>query len=217
MNYIYLLIEIVLVFLLMIIFYKIDKKDSLYVYIGLMGTILGVSINGSIDILSFSVNMGIPIVMGLFICNNVIIHRYGLDEVKRILCTFGGCYLLTIICIGFVSFINDNSLFDLLFGYNLNSLRVIIGGFISMIIMLWMSSGIYYSIRKNRSAIVISNLISAFVVAFIESMIFVLVAYTGYFDFIELFGMISVRYIIEVIIGIIGLIPVYYLIKNSDK
>ena len=224
MNYVLLFIEVLLVFLLMVIFYKLSKKDALYLYIGLLASLAGISIIGSIEIMSFDINMGLPIIMGLFVANNIIIHRYGLDEVKRILYTFGICYFLPIIFIQLGSLINkygldvsSNGIYDLLFGYDLDNLRVVVGGFISIFIMIWMSSGIYYSIRKNRSAIVISNLTSAFVVSFIESMVFVLITNIGYFGFIELFGMISIRYIIEIIISIIGLVPVYYLIKYVDK
>ena len=224
MNYVYLFIEVVLVFLLMGLFYKIDKKDSLYLYIGLMASFASIAIIGSIEVMSFDINMGMPIIMGLFVANNIIIHRYGLDEVKRILYTFGICYIVPIIFLSIGSLISkygveitSNGVYDLLFGYSLNNLRLVISGFISIFIMLWMSSGIYYSIRKNRNAIVVSNLTSAFVVSFIESMIFVLIVNVGDFGFIELFGMISIRYIIEIIIGIIGLVPVYYLIKYVDK
>ena len=71
MNYYFLLIEITLVFGLMILFYKFFKKTGLYLYIALMSSVLGVLTFKSIDILSFQVNVGIIIMMGIFISNNI--------------------------------------------------------------------------------------------------------------------------------------------------
>ncbi len=224
MNILYLVLAILLIFLLMVIFYKFWKKDGLYLYICLMSSILSIILIGSIDILSFQVSIGIPVIMGLFICSNIIIQRYGLDEVKRILYTFGLSYIITFIVVSLVSltFIKDynissNDIYDLLFGYNFNNFRCIISNFISIMIMIWIGSGIYYSLRKSKNILVISNVITAFVISFIESLIFVLIAHIGNFSGIELFGMISIRYIFEIVVAIIGLIPVYILVKFIDK
>ena len=224
MNYLYLLIEILLVFLLMIIFYKFGKKDGLYLYICFISLILSIILIGSIDILSFQVSIGIPIVIGLFICSNIIIQRYGLDEVKRILYTFGFSYIISFLIISLVSLtftknldVTSNNIYNLLFGYNLNNLRCIVGNFVSLMVMIWVGSGIYYSLRKSKNVLLISNVITAFVIAFIESIIFVLIGYVGSFSAIELFGMISIRYIFEIAVAIIGLLPVYILVKFIDK
>lgn len=224
MNYIYLALEVLLIFLTMIIFYKFGKKDGLYVYIGLMSSILSVILINTVDILSFQVSIGIPIIIGIFLCSNIIVQRYGIDEVKRILYTYGVSYLVTFIIIGLVSLaytkvfdITSNNVFDLLFGYGLNNFRCVISNFISIIIMLWIGSGIYHSIRKSKNILFISNVVTTFVISFIESLVFVLIAYIGNFTGIELFGMISIRYIFEVIVSIIGLIPVYFIVKFIDK
>ena len=217
MNYVFYLLEIVIVYLLMILFYKIGKKDGLYVYICLLSSIISFTIFGTIDILSFQVNLGIPILLGIFMANNIIIQRYGIDEVKRILLTCCLSYVGTAILISFASLINNYSFdyfmastYDLLFGYDLNNLRCTIASGISIIIMLWLGSGIYFSIRKSKNILFVSNIVSVFVVAFIESLIFILISNVGNFSAIELFGMISVRYIVEVALGIIGLIILVY-------
>ena len=43
--------------------------------------------------------------------------------------------------------------------------------------------------------------------------IFILISYTGSFAVVELFGMLVVRYVFEVIVSIIGLIPVFIIVK----
>lgn len=224
MNFVYLVIEIIICFLLMGVFYKISKKDGLYLYLGLMGSILSIILVGNMEILKFQVSIAIPVVMSLFICNNVIIHRYGLDEVGRILKTFCFAYVTTFVVLSLSSLIcnyridiSSNNVYDLLFGYMINNIRCIIGGFVSTIVMLLIGSGIYYSSRKNRNTFIFSNLVTAFVICFVECFVFVLISYVGIFDAIELFGMISVRYIMEVLFAVVGLIPAYILIKFVDR
>ena len=51
----------------------------------------------------------------------------------------------------------------------------------------------------------------------LESIIFVIISYIGEFDFTLLFGMIVIRYLIKIMIGMIGLIPVYTIVKMKDK
>lgn len=224
MNYLFFGLEIILTFFLMIIFYKINRKDGLYLYIGLLSSLLSIIVIGSIDVLSFKISLGVPLVVAIFLCNNVIIQRYGLDEVKRIIYTFGLSYILTIIILGLGSLVSNygyiissNDIYDYLFGYGFSNFRFIIGAFIAILLMIWIGSGIYYSIKKSRNVLVISNAVTAFVILFIESLLFVLISSAGSFTVVELFGQISVRYIIEIFISILGIIPVYFLVKYIDK
>lgn len=59
-----------------------------------MSSIASIIMFKTIDLFSFQVNLGIPIIMGLFICNNIIIQRFGIDEVKRIMTTSGIAYVV---------------------------------------------------------------------------------------------------------------------------
>lgn len=224
MNYLYLLVEIILVFLLMILFYKYGKKNGLFLYIGLMASILSVVMFKMIDILSFQINLGLPIVMGIFMANNVIIQRYGLDEIKRIIYTFVFSYILTIVILSLISLISpseynviSSNSFDELFGYNLGNLRCFVGGLLSIGFMLWCNGEIYYYIRRSKNKLIFSNIGSILIVQFIESMIFVLISYLGLYDIILIFGMIVIRYLVKVIIGVFGLFPVYLVVKMKDK
>ena len=162
--------------------------------------------------------------MCLFLCNNVIIERYGLDEVKKILYTFGFSFGLPIIILSLGSLASNycyglcgNYIYDSLFGYSFSNFRCVISTFISIIFMIWIGSGIYYSFKKNRNMFVISNIVTSFVIFFVESLIFVFISSAGSFTLVELFGMISVTYIIEIIISVLGIVPVYVLVKYIDK
>ena len=220
MNYIYLLVEVILVFIFMVLFYRFGKKDGLFVYIGFMSALLSIIMFKSIDILSFEIDLGIPVLMGIFICSNIIIQRYGIDEIKYIIKSFIIPYMLITIILSLTSLIYSseynmvtNDAFDSLFGYNLDNLRLLVSGLLSIGFMLWYNAYIYYYIRKNKNKYWFSNIGSILIIQFIESIIFVLISYIGSFEFDMLFGMIVVRYLLKVIIGIISLLPVSVILK----
>ena len=222
MNFVYLFIEILFTFFLLVLFYRCGKKDGLYLYIGLMSSILSVVMFKVIDLFSFQINLGISIIMGLFICNNIIIQRFGMDEVKRINRTFCVSYLVTYSVIFLLTFMNNGSYnligndgFDALFG--VGNLRIVIAGFISVLFLLWYNSYIYYYIRRNRNNLWFSNIGSMLVIQMLESIIFILISYVGSFDFTLLFGMIVIRYLMKVFIGMMGLVPVYMIVKMRNE
>lgn len=220
MNYIYFLIEVLFVLLLLILFYKIGKKDGLFNYIGFMSSLLSVIMFKSIDILSFEVSLGIPILMPLFVCSNIIVQRYGIDEIMKIIKSFIFPYIFTIIILSLTSLLSSseynlitNNAFNNLFGYNLENLRLIVSGLLSVGFMLWYNAYIYYYIRKNRNKYLFSNIGSMLIIQFIESVIFVFIAYIGTFDINVLLGMIIIRYLLKVVIGFISLIPISIVLK----
>ena len=220
MNCLYLLIENVFILLLMILFYKLGKKDGLFNYIGFMSSLLSVIMFKSIDMLSFEVDLGIPVLMALFVCSNIIVQRYGIDEIKKIIKSFVFPYIFTIIILSLTSLIGTseynlttNNAFDSLFGYNLENLRLIVSGLLSVGFMLWYNAYVYYYIRKNKNKYLFSNIGSMLIIQFIESIIFVFIAYIGTFDISVLFGMIVIRYLLKIVIGFISLLPISVILK----
>lgn len=224
MNYIVLITEILLTFFLIFLAYKMGKKDGLYLGIGLFSSILCVMLFKMINMFDFDVNMGIPFIVGILLLNNIIIHRYGFDETTRILRTFGIAYILTYMVIMITTLtigskynLASNDSYNLLFGYDLSNIRYFVGGLLSIGMIFWMGSNVYDNIRKNKNNIIFNNVGSILVVLFIESIIFVSIAHIGNYTVVELFGMIVIRYLIEVVIGLLGLIPVYLIVKRKDK
>lgn len=224
MNYIVLITEILLTFFLIFLSYKMCKKDGLYLGIGLFSSILCVMLFKMINMFDFDVNMGIPFIVGILLLNNIIIHRYGFDETTRILRTFGIAYILTYMVIMITTLtigskynLASNDSYNLLFGYDLSNIRYFVGGLLSIGMIIWMGSNVYDNIRKNKNNIIFNNVGSILVVLFIESIIFVSIAHIGNYTVVELFGMVVIRYLIEVVIGLLGLIPVYLIVKRKDK
>lgn len=224
MNYVYILMETVLVYLILLLFYKIGKKDGLFIYIGFMAVFLGIMMFKLCDFVGFPVSYGIPLIMGIFTANNVIIHRFGLDEIKRIIGYFviPYCLAILVICMGSLITSSDynivtNNSFDSLFGYDLVNFRCFIGGLLSIGFMLYLNGEVYYYIRRSKNKLLLSNIGSMLIIQFIESIIFVFVAYLGEYDFLIIFGMLIIRYLLKVIVGLIGLIIVYLLVNRRVK
>ena len=105
----------------MVLFYKFGKKDGLFLYISLMAVLLNLFMFKSVDILSFQVDFGISFVMGIFICGNVIVQRYGIDEVKDIIKAFVVPYVITMFILSLVS-LTGGSEYNIITNESYNSL-----------------------------------------------------------------------------------------------
>lgn len=220
MNYIWSLIEILFVFLLMIIFYRFGKKEGLFLYIGLMASLISILFYKSVDILSFEVQFGLPMIVGIFMCSNIIIQRYGIDENKKIISYFVIPYVFVMAMLGLVSLatsggynVSSNNAFNSLYGYNLGNLRIFISGLLSIGLMLGYNNYIYDYIRKSKNKYIFSNVSSILVGQFTESIIFVFVLYVGLSDFDMIFGMMAIRYLLKIVISLFGLVAVSVIMK----
>lgn len=221
MNCLFILIGTFLIYIFMIMFYKYGKKDGLFIYIALLSSLLGIVMYEIIDVFSFQTDLGISLVISIFICSNIIIQRYGTDETGRIIKYYIFPYIFVNIILSIFTLVNSSdyniNVFDNLFGYNLNNIRVFIGYLLSIGFMLWYNSYMYYYLRKSKNKLLFSNIGSILIIQFIESIIFVFVAYVGLIDFNLIFGIIVIRYILKVIVGFIGLIPISVILKLKDK
>lgn len=220
MNYLYLLIEVLLVFGLSFVSYKIGKKEGLFIYIGVLSSVLSIIICSSVDILLFEVTTGLPLVMGIFMISNVIIHRYGLDELKRIIKVFGISSIVTYVLLALLSLTGNievfGSSYSELFGYNLFNIRLFIGEVLSMLLMLYVNAEVYYYVRKSKNDFMICNIGSILTIQLILSMIYNIISYSGVYSLIVMFGMIVISYLCKVIIGFICLYPVSLLVKMKE-
>lgn len=223
MNIVYLFIEVIVILLMMILFCRFGQKEGLFLYISFMSGLLSIMMFKSIDIFSFEIDLGVPFVMGIFVCSNVIIQRYGIDEIKKIIKSFVIPYIAIFFILSLISLIgyseyNDMSSmsYDTLFGYNLSNLRLLVAGIMSVVFGLWYNANIYYYIRKSKNNYWLSNVGSMFLIQIAESIIFVIIAYIGVFGFDMLFGMMIIRYLFKIIIGLISLVSFKTVLKMKS-
>lgn len=222
MNIICFLIEILVIYCLMLLFYHFGKKNGLFHYISLMGSILSFVIFKTISLFSFEINLGITIIVGIFTACNIIIQRYGLDEMKRIIFCFVIPFVSTAVVVSLLTLanccvfdLNSIDAYDSLFGYNLDNIRYFVSCLVSISFMLWLDGEVYYAIRKSKNNLVLSNVGAMLIIQFIESFVFIFIAYMGVYDFLEIIGMICIRYILKILVSGVSVTPIYLLVKKD--
>ena len=212
-NVILILAELIICYIAIILLNKKYKTDGLYVY-AIIATFMSCIMNlKKIDLMGVPVPIGFGVTTSLLIAGNIITQKRGPEEIKT--------YIILILVTSLVSccFLNlsglmesskynlyANDSYNSIFEYNL---RVYIAAIISIILSTWISSKIYYELKKIKNKIIISNVFSIVIAELIENILFVLIAYLFDYKVINIILCIILRYIIKMIVGIIGTIPVY--------
>ena len=212
-NVILVIAEVIICYLSIIILNKKYKTDGLYVY-AIIATFTSCIMSlKQIDLLSITIPIGFGTTTSLIIAGNIITQKRGPDEIKT--------YLTLILITALISccFLNMSGLmkssdynlyanksYDSIFEYNL---RVYIANLLAIITCVWLNSKLYYEIKKIKNKIVLSNIFSITIIELIENIIFVFIAYLFEYEFINIVLCIIFRYMIKIVIGIIGTIPIY--------
>ncbi len=211
--------EVIVCYIALIILSKKYKTDGIYIF-GIIATFMScIMCLKKISIMSVSVPIGYGVTTSLLLGGNLITQKRGTDEIKQYI------LLITITALVSCCFLNltgmmesseynifANKSFDSIFTYNIRTYTALI---ISLIISVWLSSKLYYLIKRIQNKIVISNIFSIIIVEFFENIAFVLIAYLFEYENIDLILCVVFRYMIKSLIGIIGTIPLYISNKNS--
>ena len=217
-NIILILIEVLICYIAIIILNKKYKTDGLYVYAVIATFASCIMSLKQITILDkIDLPIGFGVTTSLIIAGNIITQKRGPQEIKTFI------ILILVTALISCSFLNlsglmessdynkfANKSYDSIFEYNL---RIYIAAIISIITSTWLSSRLYYELKKINNKIVISNIFSIVIAELVENLLFVLIAYllepeksNIIFDIIFC---IIFRYIIKTIIGLFGTIPIY--------
>lgn len=205
--------EVIICYFAIILLNKKYKTDGLYVY-GIIATFTSCIMNlKQIDLLGITIPIGFGVTTSLIIAGNIITQKRGPEEIKT--------YIALILVTSLVSccFLNmsglmessdynkyANKAYDSIFEYNL---RVYMATIISIISSIWLSSKLYYTLKKIKNKIAISNIFSIIIVELLENVSFVLIAYLFEYKPINVILCIIFRYIIKTVIGMLGTIPIY--------
>lgn len=212
-NIILVALEVIICYTAILILNKKYKTDGLYVY-AIIATFLSCIMGlKQIDLLSATVPIGFGVTTSLVIAGNIITQKRGPGEIKT--------YITLILVTALVSccFLNMSGLmkssdynlyanksYDSIFEYNL---RVYIANIISLISSVWLTSKLYYELKRIKNKIIISNIFSIVIIELLENIIFVLIAYLFVHEPINIILCVIFRYMIKTLIGIIGTIPIY--------
>ena len=218
-NIILILAEVIICYLAIMILNKKYKTDGLYVY-GIIATFISCIMSlKQIDLLGITLPIGFGVTTSLIIAGNIITQKRGPEEIKTyialvLVTSLISCCFLNLSGLMESSEYNKyaNKAYDSIFEYNL---RVYFGFIVSSIISIWLSSKLYYELKKARNKILFSNIFSIIIIELLENIVFVLIAYLFEYELVNIILCIVFRYMIKTIIGIFGTIPIYITNKYS--
>lgn len=212
-NLLLIFIEVIICYVSLIIITKKYKIDGLYVY-GIIATFISCIMNlKQIELININIPLGLGVTTSIIIAGNLLTQISGKDKLKEylLLITLTGIvsyiliYLSTIIKISDLNYYANKS-YDNIFSYNL---KISISLIISLLISIWLSSNLYYIIKRLKNKIIFSNILSVIITELFENIIFVLISFIFDYTPVDIFICILLRYIIKTIIAILGTIPIY--------
>lgn len=218
-NIILIFIEMIICYVLLLLLCKKFKTDGIYVY-GIIATFISCIMSlKQIELMGVNVPIGFAVTTSLIIAGNMITQKRGPEELKTYLS------LVLVTALISCSFLNlsgiidsskynklSNISYDNIFKYNL---RIYLGLTISIIISIYLSSKLYYLLKRLQNKIILSNIFSIIIVELLENILFVFIAYLFEYEPIDLILCLVIRYMIKTVIGLIGTITIY--IANKYK
>lgn len=195
------------------------KTDGIYVY-AIIATFMSCIMSlKKISIMNVSVPLGFGVTTSLIIAGNLITQRRGKEEIRTFLSLVLVTALLSCCFLNLSGLMESseynkfaNKSYDSIFTYNL---RVYIALIVSIILSSWLSSKLYYLIKRLQNKIILSNIFSIIIIELLENTLFILIAYLLEYKAIDLILCLIFRYMIKTIIGLLGTIPLYIASKSD--
>lgn len=214
-------IELAICLITLIIIYKHSKIVGLYAYSIALFTISNIMSLKTIPLQNFDINLGIIPFVTVFIASNIIIQKKGPEEVKK--------FILAIIASSIISYfflysakLLDSSNINLFTNISYNNIfdgseRIYFANIVTMLYALIFNYKLYYYLKRIKNKIWISNLFSSIIINFITAILFPVLAYALIEEPIDIIKLIIIRYLISLIVAIIGTIPIYIANKIETK
>lgn len=207
-----LIIELIICIIAIVILYKNYHLVGLYAYT-IMSIILSCMMSFKmITIYNYDMNLGIIPLVTIFIVANIISQKIGPEETKKhllltvVVLTVSYIILLLIKLmsaskIGLFTSASYNNIFD-------NSLRIIFANIVTILYSLILNNKLYYYLKRMKNNIIISNIFSTIIIQFIASILFGIIAYTFIKEPIDIVKIIMIRYLVSLVVGLLGTIAI---------
>src|SRR5574344_761214 len=200
LNIILIICEVIVAYIAMILLYKKYKTDGLITYTIIATIISNLMCLKKIDMLNTDLPLGLGITMSILIAINIITQNKGKEEVNNFLVIILVSSLVSLCFFNLSGLIESadinkyaNKSYDSIFTYNL---RIYLANTITLLVTAFLSSRLYFMLKILKNKIILSNIL------------FMLIAYLFTMDTYNLILAIILRYIIKLIIGIFGTIPI---------
>lgn len=221
MNSIYLIIELIVCSISIIYLYKKYQYNGLYTYAIIAFILSNLMSLKEIELFGFTLNLGIIPYISIFTAGNIVVQKKGMEEIKRFILTLLLTSTLAYAILFLVSKM-DSSPINLWtnISYNniwINSPRIYFANIVTMLYMLYFNSMLYYYLKKEKNKIWISNVISTIIIQFFTSIIFILLGYAITTGINQIVEMMLIRYVLSIIIGIVGTMTIYIINMIKEK
>ena len=231
MTNIYLLIiETIICLITMIISYKKYKLDGLYGYIIIAFILSNIMSLKIIPLYGFDINLGIVPLTTTFIASNIIIQKYGTEEIKKLSITLVITSIISFLIVYLTSLLNSSSItlftdksYDNIFSGNEKNIfaniviRIYFANIVTILYTMLLNSKLYYYLKTVKNKIWISNLFSTIITQFIVALLFNIFAYALIKEWINIIQFIIIRYFISLLVMIIGTINIYIARAIKEK
>lgn len=206
-------IELIACIIFILFLYKKYTSLGLYIYTIASMILTCLMSLKTITIYDYDLNLGIIPFVTIFIVSNILIQKKGPEEMKTHLLVILSTTILSFIILLLVSLMASskialftNASYDNIFD---NSIRLLFASIVTMLYSLILNNKLYFYLKRMKNNIFISNVFSIIIIQFIASILFGIIAYTFVKDTIDIIKLIMVRYLLSLVVGLIGTIPIY--------
>lgn len=215
-----LILELILCLTIQTILYKNYKTLGLYTYVIAASLISSLMSLKTINLFNYDINLGIIPFVTIITSSNILIQKKGPDSTKQLILTLSASFLVSYLILYIIHFMTPsninlftNASYDNIF---VESPRIYFTSFVTTLYSLLLNSKLYYYLKKMKNNILISNLFSSVIIQFIASILFGVIAFIFTKDIIDIIKIIMIRYLLSILISLIGTIPIY-LTKNITE
>ena len=213
MNLLFLLIEVILSYIILLFVCKKYKEEGIYIWIIVILLTSSIMSIKSIEINNVNIALGIGVSSSIYIANNILIQKKGTEHMKKIttiILIISFIFISLLILFSGLQISDYNNISNLMYNNVIfSNIKFIIANVISIITAIYINNFLYYELRKVKNKIWISNIFSSLIFAFVESIIFVLITKFINGSLYVVMMTIVIRYILRLIILIIGTDVIY--------
>lgn len=214
-------IELAICLITLIIVYKHSKIVGLYAYSIVLFILSNIMSLKTITLQNFDINLGIIPFITVFIASNIIVQKKGPEEVKEFILILIASSVISYFFLYTAKLLNSSNI-NLFTNVSYNNIfdgseRIYFANIVTMLYALIFNYKLYYYLKRIKNKIWISNLFSSIIINFITAILFPVLAYALIEEPIDIIKLIIIRYLISLIVAIIGTIPIYIANKIEIK
>ncbi|CCY94058.1 conserved hypothetical integral membrane protein [Firmicutes bacterium CAG:884] len=222
MNELLFFITLLICFSMTLIFYKIFKKEGLFVWIAIATIIANIQTVKLVNLFGIESALGTILYGSTFLATDILNEKYGKESAfKALKIGFISMIAMTILMTLSLIYIPSesdiaNESLKLIFTLNI---RITIASLIGFACSQLVDTNLYDFLKNRTRKLWIRNNISTIVSQIIDTCLFVAISYSGIVDFSTLFNIAISMFIFKFIIAILDT-PFMYLskiINNKEK